>query len=142
MRKMKDGKATQVRIGYDGKVYKVFRGPKARERFENEVAILRYLEKKGCPFVPRIIEVKEDELFMVTSNCGSIVDQISDEKLRSLFLELEQYGVRHEDPFARNVTYSAQLGRFCLIDFEFATNLETGVGLTLEDVEGKKEEPK
>ena len=50
------------------------------------------------------------------------VDRISDRKLRELFEALERdYGVRHEDAFARNVTYRMQDGRFCLIDFEFAS---------------------
>jgi hypothetical protein len=34
------------------------------------------------------------------------------------------YGVRHDDPEVRNVTYSNKEGRFCLIDFEFATILD------------------
>jgi hypothetical protein len=41
-----------------------------------------------------------------------------------LFAELEQYGVRHEDPFLRNITYRVSDGRFCIIDFEFATLLD------------------
>jgi hypothetical protein len=48
---------------------------------------------------------------------------------------LEQYGVRHNDPFPRNVTYNADMGRFCLIDFEFATILESGSGFSLEELE-------
>ena len=40
-----------------------------------------------------------------------------------IFAELEKYGVRHDDPDIRNVTYRAQDGRFCVIDFEFATIL-------------------
>ncbi len=130
----KDTKQAQVRIGYDGLVRKVFLGPMAKERFENELRVLKYLEEKDCPFVPRIIENDPARLFMVTSNCGKVVEKISDEKLKKLFDELETYGVRHEDRFARNVTYSPQLGRFCLIDFEFATILETGEGLTVEEV--------
>jgi len=31
--------------------------------------------------------------------------------------------VRHDDPDMRNVTYRAADGRFCVIDFEFATIL-------------------
>jgi hypothetical protein len=41
----------------------------------------------------------------------------------TLFEELETYGVRHEDPDIRNVTYRQADGRFCIIDFEFATIL-------------------
>lgn len=134
MHEIKDSKQATVHIGYDGRVHKTFNGPKARERFLNELRVLRYLEKNNCPFVPRILAHDENKLYMVTTNCGKIVEQISDKKLHQLFAELEQYGVRHEDPFARNVTYSPQLGRFCLIDFEFATILSTGEGLKVEEV--------
>jgi protein phosphatase len=40
-----------------------------------------------------------------------------------LFAELEKFGVRHDDPDVRNVTYRQSDGRFCVIDFEFATLL-------------------
>lgn len=132
MQEIKDTLQATVHIGYDGRVHKFYNGTMARERFENEVRVLRYLEKKNCDFVPRLLEVDEKRLGIVTTNCGQIVTRISDEKLRSLFQELESYGVRHEDAFARNVTYSAHLGRFCLIDFEFATILETGETLKLD----------
>lgn len=135
MQEIKDSKQATVRIGYDGKVHKTFRGPLARERFENELRVLRYLEQQKCPFVPKVKEADEEHLYMVTTNMGSIVDKISREKLDHLFNELEQYGVRHNDPFPRNVTYNADLGRFCLIDFEFATILSTGEGFSLEELE-------
>lgn len=131
----KDTKQAKVRVGYDGLVRKTFVGPMARERFENEKRVLKYLEEKGCDFVPRMVENDPEKLYMVTTNCGKVVEKISDEKLKSLFDELESYGVRHEDPYPRNVTYSGQLGRFCLIDFEFATILETGEGLTVDVVQ-------
>ena len=132
---VKDSKQATVRIGYDGRVHKTFRGPLARRRFENELRVLRYLARQHCPFVPRVVEVDATKLYMVTTNCGTIVDKISQEKLDHLFQELEQYGVRHNDPFARNVTYNADLGRFCLIDFEFATILSSGEGFSLEELE-------
>lgn len=142
MQEVKDSKQATVRIGYDGRVHKTFRGPLARRRYENELRILRYLEEKGCTFVPRVLEADDDQLYMVTTNCGSIVTKISEAKLKSLFAELESYGVRHDDRFARNVTYNPDLGRFCLIDFEFATLLETGEGFTLEELEAAKEAAK
>ncbi|MEZ6107616.1 MAG: hypothetical protein R3B96_16235 [Pirellulaceae bacterium] len=61
---------------------------------------------------------------LVTSNCGGGVEQLSDGKQKEIFAELEQYGVRHDDPFLRNITYRNSDGRFCVIDFEFATILE------------------
>ena len=120
---VKDTLRAAVRVGYDGRVYKQFRGPKAEERFANEVKVLRYLEAQACPFVPRLLEAEEAELRIVTSNCGSRVDHLDEARTRELFAELERYGVRHDDAEMRNVTYRMQDGRFCLIDFEFATIL-------------------
>ena len=115
-----------VHIGYDGRVRKTFKGLQARERYENEVRGLQFLEQHGCKFVPRIIEKDDAELCLVTSNCGTRVDHVSDTKRKQIFAELEQFGVRHDDAEVRNITYSQQLGRFCVIDFEFATILLPG----------------
>ena len=120
---VKDTLRATVRISYDGRVYKTFRGPKAEERFVNEVKILRYLECRGCPFVPRLLESDPEKFQIVTTNCGNRVEHLDDERARELFTELELYGVRHDDPEVRNVTYRQSDGRFCLIDFEFATIL-------------------
>ncbi len=119
------GRAT-VHIGYDGRVHKYFKGPQARERYENEVRVLEFLDQHGCPFVPRIIDTDDETLYLVTSNCGSRVDRVSSSKKEQIFAELEQYGVQHDDAEVRNITYSPQLGRFCVIDFEFATILKPG----------------
>lgn len=123
MNQVKDTIRSLVRIGYDGRVYKTFRGPGAQERFDNEVRVLRHLEEKGCPFVPRLIEHFPEELRIVTTNCGARVDRLDEARVAELFAELIPYGVRHDDPFMRNVTYRISDGRFCLIDFEFATIL-------------------
>lgn len=127
MRDVKDTQRASVRIGFDGLVHKVFRGREAYVRFSNEVRVLRYLEARGCGFVPRLLEVDEALLKIVTTNCGSRVDQLNTERLQQLFAELETFGVRHEDRELRNVTYRASDGRFCLIDFEFATILDSAV---------------
>ncbi len=126
MHQVKDTLRATVRISYDGRVYKTFRGPKAMERFTNEVRVLRFLEERGCHFVPRLIESYTDQLQIVTTNCGARVDHLDDARAKELFAELEQFGVRHDDPDIRNVTYRQSDGRFCLIDFEFATILGGG----------------
>jgi tRNA A-37 threonylcarbamoyl transferase component Bud32 len=127
MNQVKDTARATVRLGYDGRVHKTFRGPHADERFANEVRVLQYLEKRGCPFVPRLLEYDPAQLVMVTTNCGGRVERMDEVRVAQLFAELEAFGVRHEDRHLRNITYSPQLGRFCLIDFEFATILdETG----------------
>ena len=89
MQDVKDTLRALVRLSYDGRVFKTFRGPKAQERFENEVRVLRHLAASGCDFVPQLLA----------------------------------FGVRHDDANIRNITYRPADGRFCLIDFEFATLL-------------------
>jgi len=121
---VKDTQRATVQIGFDGSVRKAFHGPKAKERFENEVMILRHLEKEGCDFVPKVLGADAEKLVLVTTNCGARVDHLSKEHCKQLFEELEEYGVRHDDAEMRNVTYRQQDGRFCLIDFEFASLLD------------------
>lgn len=134
MHEVKDTKRATVRVGYDGRVHKRYLGPGREKRYKNEVSILKYLEKNNCDFVPRLLEEDPETLSIITTNCGSVVGKISHEKKDRLFRALEQYGVQHGDPFTRNITYDARTGRFCIIDFEFAINLETGEGLVLEDI--------
>jgi len=122
MEEVKDTARATVRIGYDGKVYKRFRGYQARERFLNERKVLQVLEERECPFVPRVIDSDEAQLLLVTSNCGARIEHLSQGKMDELFDGLERdYRVRHDDKAMRNVTYRKEDGRFCLIDFEFAT---------------------
>lgn len=123
MHQIKDTLRATVRIGYDGRVHKTFRGPKAKERFANEVRILRHLERQGCPFVPKLLDEDSEQLKMVTTSCGNRVEHLDEERAKELFAELERYGVRHDDAEVRNVTYRQSDGRFCLIDFEFSTIL-------------------
>jgi tRNA A-37 threonylcarbamoyl transferase component Bud32 len=133
MHEMKDTARALVRIGFDGRVHKTFRGHLARERFEHEVRVLRHLETQGCTFVPRLLEVEPEQLKIVTTNCGRRVDQLNPERQKEIFAELEQFGVRHEDRELRNITYRTSDGRFCVIDFEFATLLDAqGDGASLK----------
>jgi tRNA A-37 threonylcarbamoyl transferase component Bud32 len=126
MRNVKDTPRALVRISYDGRVFKTFRGPKAEERFHNEVRVLKHLEERGCQFVPKLLEVNPEQLQIVTTNCGSRVEHLDEARVRELFDELLPFGVRHDDAEMRNVTYRQSDGRFCLIDFEFATILDHG----------------
>jgi tRNA A-37 threonylcarbamoyl transferase component Bud32 len=132
MQQVKDTLRATVRMGYDGRVHKTFRGPKAAERFENETRVLKHLEARGCSFVPRLLESHPDQLRIVTSSCGQRVEHLDEERTREIFAELLPYGVRHEDPEMRNITYRNSDGRFCIIDFEFATIIG-GAGLRPED---------
>ena len=123
MLQVKDTLRSTVNLTFDGRVIKIYHGPNARERFDNEVRVLRYLESRGCKFVPQLLEADPAQLRIVTTNCGSRVEHLDEQRTRDLFAELEQYGVRHDDPDMRNVTYRQSDGRFCIIDFELATLL-------------------
>lgn len=124
MLKVKDTLRATVHLSFDGRVFKAYHGPKAQERFDNEVRVLRCLKERGCEFVPRLLEADRDKLRIITTNCGQRVERLDDKRRQEIFDELEQkFGVRHDDPDMRNVTYRFSDGRFCVIDFEFASIL-------------------
>jgi tRNA A-37 threonylcarbamoyl transferase component Bud32 len=123
MLKVKDTLRATVHLSFDGRVFKAYHGPDARARFDNEVCVLRRLEARGCNFVPHLLEADPAQLKIITTNCGSRVEHLDEKRVKELFAELEPFGVRHDDPDMRNVTYRISDGRFCLIDFEFATIL-------------------
>ena len=123
MLKVKDTLRATVHMSFDGRVVKAYHGPDAEKRFTNEVGILRHLEARGCNFVPRLLQVDAKNFQITTTSCGNRVEHLDEQRAKELFAELEKYGVRHEDPEVRNVTYRQTDGRFCLIDFEFASIL-------------------
>jgi tRNA A-37 threonylcarbamoyl transferase component Bud32 len=123
MLKVKDTLRATVNLTFDGRVIKAYHGPDAKLRFENEVRVLRHLEARGCNFVPKLIEADATLPRIITTNCGSRVQHLDEKRTKELFDELLPFGVRHDDADARNVTYRQTDGRFCLIDFEFATIL-------------------
>ncbi len=123
MLQVKDTLRATVHLSFDGRVFKTYHGSDAQKRFDNEVKVLRYLETRNCGFVPRLLEADPAKLRIVTSNCGTRVEHLDDTRLQELFGELESFGVRHDDIDMRNVTYRQTDGRFCVIDFEFATIL-------------------
>ena len=123
MLQVKDTLRATVNLTFDGRVIKVYHGPNAEERFNNEVRVLRHLTARGCNFTPNLLEADPTQLRIVTTNCGSRVEHLDEQRRQELFSELEDYGVRHDDPDMRNVTYRQSDGRFCIIDFELATIL-------------------
>ncbi|MEO6182958.1 MAG: serine/threonine protein phosphatase [Verrucomicrobiota bacterium] len=123
MLQVKDTLRSTVNLTFDGRVLKTYHGPDAQTRFTNEVRLLKHLEDRGCGFVPKLLEANSTLLRITTTNCGSRVEHVDAQRIQELFAELEQFGVRHDDPEIRNVTYRQSDGRFCIIDFEFATIL-------------------
>jgi tRNA A-37 threonylcarbamoyl transferase component Bud32 len=124
MLKVKDTLRSTVNLTFDGRVIKSYHGPDAEKRFHNEVRVLRHLAARGCNFIPTLLKADEKHLRIITNNCGSRVEHLDEPRLHELFAELKKFGVRHDDPDMRNVTYRQSDGRFCLIDFEFATILD------------------
>ncbi len=132
MRNLKDGIRSLVKIDFYGNVHKYFRGTDADKRAANEAYILKVLEERKCPNVPRLLSFSPDENYIVTTNCGSPVPNLSKKKSDSLFAILEQnYGVIHDDPEPRNITYHEAKGEFNIIDFELATVIEDFVVETI-----------
>ena len=129
---LKDGIRSHVRIDFYGNVHKRLRGTDAEKRYATEVAVLKVLAERGCPYVPTLLEEHPQELYFVSTNCGKLASQISKEKAAKLFAKLErEYGVRHLDAEPRNITYSDKLGCFCVIDFELAEILPPPPGLVM-----------
>ncbi len=124
MQVIKNTQRAQVSRNYSGSYTKFFHGPSKEQRFRNEVRVLQFLNSQGCPFVPSLLAFDEAELSITTSYAGEPVQRISEDRLASVFEELHVYGVRHDDPAQRNVLYNHALGRFTLIDFEYAEILE------------------
>ena len=121
MKELKDGIRALVRLDWMGGVHKRFRGTDADKRYATEVAVLKVLEERGCPYVPKLLEEHPEELYFVSTSCGQLATSISKERADQLFADLERdYGVRHLDAEPRNITYDARAGRFCIIDFELA----------------------
>ncbi|MEM9235962.1 MAG: serine/threonine protein phosphatase [Verrucomicrobiota bacterium] len=121
MKELKVGIRAEVRLDWMGRVHKRFRGTDSDKRYATEVKVLKVLEERGCPNVPRLLEEHPEENYFVSTSCGQPAPNISEERSKALFAELEsKYGVRHLDAARRNVTYDNREGRFCLIDFELA----------------------
>lgn len=138
MRELKDGIRAEVRLDWMGRVHKRFRGSDAEKRYATEVAVLKVLEQRGCPYVPRLLEEHPEELYFVSSSCGEIASQISKERALELFEDLEKhYGVRHLDAERRNITYDRNRGHFCIIDFELAEILPDPGGSANPETTGK-----
>lgn len=123
MLQVKDTLRATVQVSFDGRVFKTYHGADAPERFAKEVRVLRHLESRSCGFVPRLLEADAERLRIITTNCGTRVEHLDAQRAQELFAELERYGVRHDDPDIRNVTYRQSDGRFCVVDFELATIL-------------------
>ncbi|MEO5804631.1 MAG: serine/threonine protein phosphatase, partial [Verrucomicrobiota bacterium] len=79
MLQVKDTLRSTVNLTFDGRVIKAYHAADAPTRFTNEVRILKYLEERGCQFVPKLLEADAEQHRIITTNCGSRVEHL-DEK--------------------------------------------------------------
>lgn len=121
---VKNTERSCVQRAFDGLIHKCYRGHHARQRLENEVRVLEHLRIHNCPFVPRLITIDRATLSIVQSNCGVAVQTLPDWRLQQVFAALREFRVEHGDCELRNVTYRANDGVFCIVDFELAKILE------------------
>lgn len=123
--KLSDSIKSIISFRPDNTVVKRYIGEGNRILFENEIKILRFLEEKGCDFVPKIISVDSEKLMFVMDNCGVRARNLTKEIQDQLFLDLEKkYGVKHNDADPRNVVYNIINNRFYIIDFELSTIID------------------
>ena len=123
MLQVKDTLRATVHFSFDGRVFKAYHGPDAREALRQRGA--RAASSGGARLRLRAppARSRRENSRIITTNCGTRVEHLDAERARELFAELETFGVRHDDPDLRNVTYRQSDGRFCVVDFEFATIL-------------------
>ena len=101
---LKDGIRSQVRIDFYGNVHKRLRGTDADKRYATEVAVLKVLEERGCPYVPRLLEEHPEELYFVSTNCGKLATQISKEKADHAVRQAGK-GIRRAPPRRRTAQH-------------------------------------
>lgn len=87
---IKDGLRSSVRIDFYGNVHKRMRGTDVANRYATEVKVLKVLEERGCPYVPKVLEEHPEEFYFVSTNCGRPAPQITKDKADSLFEALEK----------------------------------------------------
>lgn len=115
-------KGKEISFTSDNKVIKRFIGEKNKNLFENEVKVLRFLEEKGCDFVPKIISVDSENTAVVMTHCGTRLKDPNIGIIRQLFFDLEsKYRVKHGDPCVVNVLYNSSNNKLYIIDFEVST---------------------
>ena len=105
MKNLKDGIRAHVRLDWNGRVHKRFRGTDADQRYATEVAVLKVLEERGCPYVPKLLEEYPEELYFVSTNCGQPANTISKDRADQLFADLERdFGLVGGDIFHGKLT--------------------------------------
>ncbi len=126
MLKVKDTLRATVHLSFDGRVFKAYHGLDATKRFANEVRVCAISPRAAAISCPACWRRMKKNCRIITTNCGTRVEHIDEEGARDeLFTELNS-ACDMTTLILRNITYRFADGRFCLIDFEFATILPQG----------------
>jgi len=116
MHEMKDTARALVRIGYDGRVHKTFRGHLAKQRFDHEVRVLRHLEGAAAPSVPPVARGRSANLKIVDDQLRPARRSGQRRAQRELWAELENVRRAPRRPGRPHINYRTTDGRFCIID--------------------------
>ena len=73
--------------------------------------------------MPRLLNADEAKVRIITSNRGTRVEHLDEARTKEILPNWKSSACATMIPDIRNVTYRQKDGRFCLIDFEFATIL-------------------
>jgi hypothetical protein len=121
-------RSTVKRLSFDGRAFKTYHGPDALDALNAKevrgVAPSWKLTDVGfVPQAPRRRFATSSRSSPATA--ASRVEHLDDKRspAGTVRRNWSPYGVRHDDPDMRNVTYRQSDGRFCIVDFELATIL-------------------
>jgi len=98
MTTIKNTKRSLVKLDKEkGIIEKTFVGDNAKERFENEVNILKHLANKGFDNCPKLIDSDPENFVVTESYVGESLGEIDIAEHRKIHNRLIAFGVTHND---------------------------------------------
>ena len=95
---IEDSKRSLVKLDKEkGIIEKTFVGDNAKERFENEVNILKHLKNKGFDNCPKLIDSDPENFVVTQTYVGERLGEIDIAEHRKIHNRLIAFGVTHND---------------------------------------------
>lgn len=95
---IKDTERSLVKLDKDkGIIEKTFVGNNAKERFENEVNILKHLDNKGFYNCPKLLDSDPENFVVTQTYVGEKLGEIDIAEHRNIHNRLIAFGVTHND---------------------------------------------
>ena len=95
---IEDSKRSLVKLDKEkGIIEKTFVGDNAKERFENEVNILKHLKNKGFDNCPELLDSDPENFVVTQTYVGEKLDEIDIAEHRKIHNRLIAFGVTHND---------------------------------------------